>query len=52
MCVQDYRYRNVLAATAHWADKWTMAEAVNLLSRDSKLGSQRPHGDIFYFVLT
>ncbi|XP_023323905.1 uncharacterized protein LOC111697957 [Eurytemora carolleeae] len=34
---EDYKYRNVLAAVAHWASKWTLAEAVNLLCQDGNL---------------
>jgi len=33
----DNTYRNALAAVTHWAQQFTLAEAVNLLSHDGKL---------------
>jgi len=34
---QDFAYRNSLAAVAHWANKFLLADAVNLLTMDGKL---------------
>lgn len=34
---EDFAYRNSLAAVAHWANAFLLAEAVNLLSMDGKL---------------
>eukprot|EP00088_Acartia_fossae_P044219 TRINITY_DN4688_c0_g1_i1.p1 TRINITY_DN4688_c0_g1~~TRINITY_DN4688_c0_g1_i1.p1 ORF type:complete len:371 (-),score=74.82 TRINITY_DN4688_c0_g1_i1:251-1363(-) len=34
---KDFTFRNALAAVAHWANHFTLADAVNLLSKDGKL---------------